>query len=123
MRFVASNENGLALAYAHKEMNPRGIYCDDKMVGFIMYAKDPDDGLYYINRLMIDEKYQGRGYGTEALKILIQELKEEGVQSLDIIHKPDNHSAIRIYVRLGFLLTEERLGDDVISNLDLRITG
>ncbi len=119
MRFVASNENGLALAYAHKEMNPRGIYCDDKMVGFIMYAKDPDDGLYYINRLMIDEKYQGRGYGTEALKILIKELKEKGVLSLDIIHKPDNYSAIRIYERLGFVLTEERLGDDVISNLDL----
>ena len=120
LKFVASNENGLALAYAHKEMEPRAIYNGDEMVGFVMYARDPEDGLYYINRLMIDEKYQGRGFGTEALKILIKELKESGVPSLDIIHKPDNNIAIRIYEKLGFVLTDEKLGDDVISTLDLK---
>jgi diamine N-acetyltransferase len=119
MKFVASNENGLALAYAHKEMEPRGIYNGDEMVGFVMYAKDPDDGLYYINRLMIDEKHQGRGFGTEALKILLGQLRNSGVLSVDILHKPDNYSAIRIYERLGFVLTDETLGDDVISTLDL----
>lgn len=118
-QFVATNENGLALAYAHKEMNPRGIYNDDELVGFIMYAKDPDDGLHYINRFMIDEKFQGNGFGKEALKILISRLKEMGVESVDIIHKPDNEHAIKIYKSFGFELTNETLGDDVISNLKL----
>jgi diamine N-acetyltransferase len=103
-------------------MEPRGIYSGDEMVGFVMYAKDPDDGLYYINRLMIDEKHQGRGFGTEALKILLGQLRNSGVLSVDIMHKPDNYSAIRIYERLGFVITDETLGDDVISTLDLTKT-
>lgn len=118
-RFVASNVNGLALAYAHKEMRPRAIYNDETMVGFIMYACDPDDGGYYINRLMIDEKFQGNGYGEQALRLLLSNLKEQGVEAVDIIHKPDNHSAIRIYRSLGFQATDETLGDDVISRANL----
>jgi diamine N-acetyltransferase len=122
MKFVASNENGLALAYAHKEMEPRGIYSDEEIVGFIMYARDPDDGIHYINRLMIDVKHQGRGFGTEALRILLRQLRNAGVNSVDILHKPDNYSAIRIYEKLGFILTDEKLGDDVISTVDLTKT-
>lgn len=119
-RFVATNENGLALAYAHKEMNPRGIYNESMLVGFIMYARDPDDGVYYINRLMIDEKYQGKGFGREALKILIHELKEMGVESVDILHRPDNRVAIKLYESLGFELTDATVKDEVVSNLNIR---
>ena len=122
MKFVASNENGLALAYAHKEMEPRGIYSDEEIVGFLMYAKDPDDGLDYINRLMIDVKHQGKGFGTEALRILLRQLRNAGVNSVDILHKPDNYAAIRIYEKLGFILTDKTLGDDVISTIDLTKT-
>lgn len=87
-----------------------------------MYAKDPDDGLDYINRLMIDVKHQGKGFGTEALRILLRQLRNAGVNSVDILHKPDNYSAIRIYEKLGFILTDEKLGDDVISTIDLTKT-
>lgn len=119
-RFVATNVNGLALAYAHKEIKPRGIYAGDEMVGFIMYGRDPDDGLYYINRFMIDKNHQRKGFGREALKILLDELREDGVESVDIIHKPDNTVAIKLYRSFGFELTEYTLGDDVISNVKLK---
>lgn len=118
-KFVGSNENSLALAYAHKEMQPRGIYAGEVMVGFIMYAIDPDDGVYYINRFMIDEIYQGKGYGEQALNVLLNQLKLEGAGTVDIIHKPDNESAIKLYRKLGFLLTENKLEDDVISTIEL----
>ena len=118
-RFVATNENGLALAYAHKEMEPRGIYNDDIMVGFIMYARDPDDGQYYINRFMMDGKHQGKGYGRAAMKNLLDELSEMGVKTVDIIHKPDNEVAIKLYRSFGFELTEDVLDDDVISRVNL----
>lgn len=52
-----------------------------------MFAKDPNDGIYYINRFMTDEKYQGNGYGRKALEILIGMIKERGVQFIDIIHR------------------------------------
>lgn len=118
-KFVATNENALALAYVYPEMNPLGIYLDEIMIGFIMYALDPDDGIHYVNRLMIDEHYQGRGYGKKALEILIEKLKNEGAVYLDIMHKPDNYFAIKIYESLGFVLTEYKVGDDVISSLKI----
>ncbi|MBV6479690.1 MAG: Spermine/spermidine acetyltransferase [Ignavibacteria bacterium] len=116
-KFVASNENGLAIAFAHKEMQPRGIYYGETMVGFLMYAQDPDDGVYYINRLMIDKKYQRKGFGTKALEILLNGLRDSGVESVDIIHKPDNEVAIKLYKSLGFKLTENTLDENVISNV------
>lgn len=118
-KFVASNENGLAIAFAHKEMQPRGIYYGETMVGFLMYAQDPDDGVYYINRLMIDKKYQRKGFGTKALEILLNGLRDSGVESVDIIHKPDNEVAIKLYKSLGFKLTENTLDENVISNVIL----
>ena len=118
-RFIATNENGLALAYAHKEMEPRAIYNDELMVGFIMYARDPDDGLYYINRFNIDENHQGKGYGRKALELLLSQLRENQVETVDIIHKPDNEAAIKLYRSLGFELTDETLNDDVISRVNL----
>lgn len=118
-KFVATNENALALAYVHTEMNPLGIYLDEKIIGFLMHALDPDDNIYYINRLMIDENFQGKGYGRKALSILIEQLKNEGVKVLDILHKPDNHSAIKLYKSLGFELTEVKVGDESVSTLHI----
>lgn len=118
-RFVATNENGLALAYAHKEMNPRAIYNDDNMVGFIMYARDPDDGFYYINRFMIDSKYQRKGYGRVAMQLILEQLKTEGVTTLDILHRPDNKVAIKLYQSFGFELTEDIVDKDVVSRVKL----
>lgn len=118
-KFVGSNVNGLALAYAHKEMNPFAIYNDETMVGFLMYARDPDDGVYYINRLMIDQKFQGKGFGRQALIELLNILRELKVESVDILHKPDNHKAIKVYESLGFKLTEFKVDDEVVSNLKL----
>jgi len=119
VRFVATNENGLALAYAHKEMNPRAIYNDDNMVGFIMYARDPDDGIYYINRFMIDSKYQRKGYGRVAMQLILEQLKTEGVTTLDILHRPDNKVAIKLYQSFGFELTEDIVDKDVVSRVKL----
>lgn len=118
-RFVATNENALALAYVHTEMNPLGIYLDEKIIGFLMYALDPDDNIYYINRFMIDENYQGKGNGRKALSLLIEKLKNEGVKVLDILHKPDNQSAINLYKSLGFELTDVKVGDESVSTLHI----
>ncbi len=64
---------------------------------------------------MIDEKYQGKGYERKALSILLNELRELKVKEVDIIHKPDNEAAIKLYTSFGFKLTEDKLNDDVIS--------
>ena len=115
--FVGSNENSLSMCYVHPEINPFGIYLDEKMIGFITYALDPDENIYYINRFMIDENFQGNGYGKRALQLMIEKLKNMGVKALDILHNPNNQSAIKLYQSLGFKLTENKVGDDAVSTL------
>jgi len=116
---VGSNANTLAMCYIYPEVNPLGIYLDEKIIGLITHALDPDEQIHYINRFMIDENYQGRGFGKTALKLLIDKLKNEGVKILDIIHKPDNSAAIKLYRSLGFELTNDKVQDDCVSRLNI----
>jgi len=116
---VASNANSLAMCYVYPEIKPFGIYLDEKIIGFITWALDPDDKIYYINRFMIDENYQAKGYGKKALQLMIEKMKNMGVKTLDIIHHPDNHSAIKLYQSLGFELTDNKLDTDVVSTLHI----
>jgi diamine N-acetyltransferase len=116
---VAANANTLAMAYIYPEVNPLGIYLDEKIIGLITHALDPDENIHYINRFMIDENYQGKGYGKCALKLLIKKLKAEGVKTLDIIHHSDNDSAIKLYNSLGFYLTEDKVQGDSVSRLNI----
>ncbi|MCR4711913.1 MAG: GNAT family N-acetyltransferase [Clostridia bacterium] len=83
--YVASNDTSIIEAYTAITGNgyafPFGIYDNDTPVGFLMVGYDTDDywddapaianGNYNIWRLMIDERYQGRGYGREAVRLAL----------------------------------------------------
>lgn len=51
----------------------RAIYADDDPVGFLMLADDHPSSpwRYYLWRLLIDGRFQGRGYGRAALDLLV----------------------------------------------------
>jgi len=62
---------------------------------------------YDIWRLMIDERYQGKGYGRQALKRVIEILRLHGAQSearTDIA--PSNKAAKTLYESLGFHVSQ-----------------
>ena len=70
--FVATNEVSLRqAAEANKEdpgvARPFAIYADDRLVGFCMFAVNPEDededDRDYLWRFMIDKNEQGKGYG------------------------------------------------------------
>ena len=74
--YIASNESSLEAAEEYSDVaRPFVIYSDGIAVGFTMFAFEPDyedpDDRYWLWRFMIDEKYQGQGYGKEALKHII----------------------------------------------------
>ena len=68
--FVAPNVISLAEAYAADRVWVRAIYDDDIPVGFLMLSDDDVEPRYYLWRFMIDERYQGRGYGAVAMRLL-----------------------------------------------------
>lgn len=69
---------------------------------------------------MIDEKYQGKGYGTEAVKLCIDYIKSKPFgKSNEVILtcNMDNSHGIHIYEKLGFKDTGERDDDEIIMKL------
>ena len=76
--FVAPNDVSLRQAdEANAEdpgvARPFAIYADEKLVGFCMFAfepeeEDPDDR-YWLWRFMIDKSEPGKGYGQAAFTI------------------------------------------------------
>lgn len=103
---------------------PLAIYSNGTVVGFTMYGLDPDDGKYWIYRLMVDVDHQGQGYGKAALKELIKRLSQ--LPDCDEIYagyKPWNTVAAGLFGELGFERTGEMLSGEFITKLDLKKKG
>ncbi len=118
--FVASNMYSLAEAKADGVSNPLAIYADETMVGFTMFWFDAEHNLGYIDRLMVDQRYQGQGYGRYAMTEVIRRLKENpGCQRIHISFHPDNQPAESLYYSLGFRRNGEMVEGEVVMMLEL----
>ena len=74
--FVSHPIRSLAQAYVYREQcQPFGIYAVGKMVGYVMVIYDYDVPEYDIWHMMIDESMQGLGYGSAALDLVIDYIK------------------------------------------------
>ena len=81
--YVTGVADSLLEAAAEPDARPwfRAVYADDEPVGFVMLsdgitADNPDYlGPYYLWRLLVDHRFQGRGYGSAALRLAIDRLR------------------------------------------------
>ncbi|WP_044913983.1 GNAT family N-acetyltransferase [Butyrivibrio sp. WCE2006] len=123
MQYIASNEDSWNTAKENdKVARPFAIYCDGKMVGFTMLAfdeeyEDPNDR-YWLWRLMIDESLQGKGYGTAALKEIIQYFKFHRANNIRLSTKNTNTNALSMYRKAGFRDTGEMNDEEIVLQLD-----
>ena len=119
-RFVASNADSVADAYVYPELRPLAVYAGDELVGFAMYGRDPDTDHWWIVRMMIDERFQRRGYGRGSMLALIERMRgEEGATSIRLGVDPANRGAIGLYQSLGFRDTGEVHYDEMVMCLDV----
>jgi Acetyltransferases len=117
---VAPNVYSIAQAKVQPECVPLAVYDGSTMVGFVMYALDRDDGNWWIYRLMIDERYQGKGYGRAALTSAIDRIRREpGCTKIVVSLKPNNAVARRLYRSLGFVETGQQVGGEDVMCLEL----
>lgn len=106
--YVASNSFSLVEAAYMPENYPFAIIIEDKIVGFLMYNYDKDLGMWGLNRLMIDRRYQKKGYGRIALLELFKLVSERlGHIPFYTSYEPDNKVAEKLYKSLGFVSTGE----------------
>lgn len=78
--FVAEPSKIMARAYAYRNYRSilKMIYNDDTPVGMILFYDYPDLNGYDLSQLLIDKQYQKKGYGTEAVKLALQLMKNDG---------------------------------------------
>ena len=109
--FVASNEVSLREAAETNEEHPGvarpfAILADGRLVGFCMFAVDPEDededGRYYLWRFMIDKAEQGKGYGQAALSEIIRYFRALGADRILLSTEPENERGLHVYHKAGF---------------------
>ena len=88
-----------------------------------MWAVDPADGTYcWLGGILIDQRYQRRGYGKQAVQAAIDLLAAEyGHQSFALSYQPANTVAKHLYATLGFTETEEWEDDEMVARLSLAV--
>ncbi len=110
-RFVSTVPDSLEEAEEHPEGNPwfRGVYDGDRPVGFVMLSWDveprpPDiNGPWFLWKLLIDHRYQGRGYGREVVQQVVDIVRDQGGTELLTSHVPGEGGPAGFYARLGFV--------------------
>ncbi|MCE5314549.1 MAG: GNAT family N-acetyltransferase [Armatimonadota bacterium] len=106
---------------AEPEFVQLAIFNGEEVVGFAMYGRDPDDGKYWIFRLMIDVDHQRQGFGKAALVKLIELMsKIPGCDEIYVGYRPENFVAHALHLSLGFQRTGQMLQGEYIAMLDLR---
>ena len=116
---VASNSVSIGQAYAQPELVPMAIYAGDTPVGFLMYCVDRDDGEYWLYRLMIDRRYQGKGYAKDALRQLIGKLKKDTTRRKVLLGvEKRGAAAVKLYESCGFRFTGQVFGKEHVMCLD-----
>ncbi|MEH7180167.1 GNAT family N-acetyltransferase [Neobacillus vireti] len=100
---IASNSLSLAQASIEENWTVKAIYQDETPVGFTMYGYSEELSGFEICRIMIDYKYQGNGYGKQALNLVIKEMVNLfKCDEIYITFVPDNEKAKQLYLSVGF---------------------
>lgn len=86
-----------------------------------LFLNEGEFGRVWLDRIMIGDKYQGKGYGKASVKLLIKRLyKEYGHRKIYLSVYDDNINAIQLYERIGFKFNgEEDTNGEKIMEINL----
>ena len=135
--FVAANNNSIIEAYIaitdYNDVFTFGIYKDDTSIGFLMLSFDvnSDDegapriakGNYNIWCLMIDKKFQGKGFGKKAMDLALEFVNSFSCGTAKycwLSYESDNDVARQLYKSVGFVETDEKDGEEIVAILELK---
>ena len=105
--YVAPAVGILARGYVYRHCNAK-VYAfenDGVIVGTALVREFTDEPLGYdLQQFMIGSQYQKHGYGTQALRLILDELRKENHYShVELCVKKADDEAIRLYMKNGFV--------------------
>ena len=105
-KFVSPVVRSLADAWFYREEGiayPKAIYADEDLVGFIMYELDTEEQQVFIWRFLIDQRYQGKGYGRQTIEAVLAMAKEQAQITKVVADYVDGNEPMKkILLDLGF---------------------
>ena len=105
-KFVSPVVRSLADAWFYREEGityPKAIYAKDDLVGFIMYDLDTEEQQVFIWRFLIDQRYQGKGYGRQTIETVLAMAKEQAQITKVVADYVDGNEPMKkILLGLGF---------------------
>ena len=122
--YLDTAEGILARGYVYRAARARviGIADGETVVG-VALVKDLDEepACYDLQQFLIDRRFQNRGFGTQALRLITAELAaERKYDCVEVCVKNTDAPALRLYEKCGFRDTGY-VDPDVPDCLNLRL--
>ncbi len=126
--FVAGVSKSLQEAAATPDACPwfRALYADETPVGFVMMSDNIPPGHseymgpYFLWRLLIDTRYQGRGYGRAAIDLCVEYVRTRpGAEVLLTSCGLGKGSPLPFYLHYGFTTEGEMHDNELVLSLRL----
>ena len=103
-RFVADARACIGWAYANRRSHRTYVLMDEgQVIGLLVLAIVPKEKRFEIADVLIDRRYQGRGYGKIMIGMGLEILKRYGAEELMLYCARDNIAAMRLYESVGFV--------------------
>ena len=120
-QFVDANAMSIAQVYFDPAaVWMRGIYAGETPVGFMMVLDDLGNQDRHLWRFMLDARFQGYGYGRQALALLIDHFKTHpDVSALLTSCLPGEEGPCPFYEKMGFVYTGEVDEGELVMRLEL----
>ena len=113
--FVTAPARYLALCAYGGQWQPVAVRLGERVIGFVMWAVDPDDGSCWLGGFIVDRRHQRLGHGRRALEALMAWLTaEHGHRSFALAYHPENPAKV-LYQALGFRETGEVDDGEVVA--------
>ena len=117
--YPRSNAYSIAEAHYPPDNDPvwlRAIYAGETPVGCMMTSEAPEKGEYFLWRLMIDQRFQNRGYGRRAVQLLIERIRRSSnPRALITSHLKVDANSGRFYERMGFRYSRDLTSTDEVE--------
>lgn len=98
----------LGRAYVFRSCRPRMfvICSDNTAVGMALYYDCPEEQCYEFSQIFIDRRYQGRGYGREAVQLILDDMRQDGTyQKVTVCYVEGNDASRKLFEQFGFVET------------------
>ncbi|MBO4837880.1 MAG: GNAT family N-acetyltransferase [Lachnospiraceae bacterium] len=108
--YVASNALSIVQSVYEDGWVIKAIEHDGELIGFTMFGWSEEEEFYELCRIMIDRRYQNKGYGTQAIRMILQEMKARfGCREVYLSTDPENERGKHVYEKIGFRSEHELL--------------